>query len=453
MHSLSSLRAGELTGSKRLDLSCGLTQFPREIFALADTLEILNLSGNALSCLPDDLWRLTQLRVIFCSENQFTELPAVLGLCPQLTMIGFKSNQISSVPAAALPPKLRWLILTDNQIQTLPPQLGACSALQKLMLAGNQLQQLPVEIAACTQLELLRISANQFTQLPDWLLALPKLAWLAYAGNPCSDDDAMAAPVKQAITDIAWSKLQLQQILGEGASGVIYQAQLESAGSVAVKLFKAALTSDGLSRSEKAAYIAAGKHPTLIPLLGNISDHPQQKPALVMQLIKPSFINLAQPPSLASCTRDCYPPQQVFSLQATLDIALHIAAVAQHLHAQGLMHGDLYAHNILWNQDRDCLLADFGAATFLPTHNSLVSHALQRIEVRAFACLLQELLQRCAKPNAATNAVTKVLAALQILQARCAQPEVKARPLFAEISTCLITLHAEMLTVLLAPQI
>lgn len=443
MHSLSSLRAGELTGIKRLDLCCGLTQFPREIFALAESLEILNLSGNALSSLPDDLWRLSRLRVIFCSENQFTELPAVLGRCPQLSMVGFKSNQISTVPAASLPPKLRWLILTDNQISVLPPQLGTCAQLQKLMLAGNQLQQLPLEIASCTQLELVRISANNFTQLPEVLLTLPKLAWLAYAGNPCSDRYELLSASKQTISDIAWHRLTLEKTLGEGASGIIYQAKLASANAgstVAVKLFKGVLTSDGLSRSEKAAYLAAGRHPVLIPLLGKISGHPQNTPALLMQLIAPSFINLAQPPSLESCTRDCYAPQQRFSLQTTLAIALNIAAVTQHLHGQGLMHGDLYAHNILCNEAGDCLLADFGAATFLPLHLTVLTTALQRIEVRAFACLLHELLQRCVEPVEASH----VIDALQVLQTRCAQPAVKARPLFAEISTCLMALNAEM---------
>ena len=58
MHTLDQLRAGQLHGLKRLNLSEGLTEFPREIFALANTLEVLNLTGNALSSLPDDLGRL-----------------------------------------------------------------------------------------------------------------------------------------------------------------------------------------------------------------------------------------------------------------------------------------------------------------------------------------------------------------------------------------------------------
>ena len=58
-------------------------------------------------------------------------------------MIGFKANRISHVPGAALPPLLRWLILTDNCIESLPTELGERPYLQKLMLAGNRLQALP----------------------------------------------------------------------------------------------------------------------------------------------------------------------------------------------------------------------------------------------------------------------------------------------------------------------
>jgi len=162
MNAAAQIRAAKLAGSQRLNLSCGLKDFPVEIFDLADSLEILDLSGNELSVLPDDFARLHKLRILFCSDNLFTQLPEVLGQCPQLSMVGFKANKIRSVPAAALGKSLRWLILTDNQISELPAELGQCMQLQKLMLAGNQLQALPDELAACTQLELLRIAANRF---------------------------------------------------------------------------------------------------------------------------------------------------------------------------------------------------------------------------------------------------------------------------------------------------
>ncbi len=423
MHTLQQLQNGELAGIKRLDLSCGLREFPATIFDLADSLEVLNLSGNALSTLPDDLPRLHKLRVLFCSDNQFTQVPEVLGQCAQLQMIGFKANQIQLLPAAALPPTLRWLILTDNQLSQLPDALGHCTQLEKLMLAGNRLATLPDSLAGHQHLALLRIAANQFTELPDWLFQLPRLAWLAYAGNPMS-----MRSHSPSCDMISWDDLQLGALLGEGASGKIYQAQWQGNQSVAVKLYKGSVTSDGLPDCELAACVAAGTHPQLMPILGVINDHPDHTAGLVMPLIAAHYRNLAAPPSLASCTRDIYAADVTLRAASALRMAAQVASAMQHIHARGLTHGDLYAHNILWNGTDDVLLGDFGAATFI---NDVQA---QRLEVLAFAHLLAELLGRAADAE---------LADAWTLQQQCAQTDVMQRPLFAEIAHQLQTLVAK----------
>ena len=430
MDTLAQLRAGQLSGVTRLDLACGLTEFPREIFDLADSLEVLNLSGNALSQLPDDLHRLRHLRVLFCSDNRFTELPACLGQCTALTMVGFKANRIATVPGAALPPLLRWLILTDNHLSELPTELGQRPHLQKLMLSGNRLQRLPESLAHCHRLELIRIAANRLTELPEWLLTLPSLAWLAYAGNPLETEADAAA--LESVASIPWSALRLEQQLGEGASGVIHRATWERPGQpatqVAVKLYKGEMTSDGSPLHEMNACITAGRHPNLIRIEGRIVGHPQAQAGLVMELIDPVYRNLAGLPSLESCSRDVYANDTRFSAGVALRIASGIAQAAEHLHDQGITHGDLYGHNILWNEQGDCLLGDFGAASFHATADTLESRALQRIEVRAFGILLGELLERIE-----SGLSDEGRRRLEDLQRRCCEPQVLARPGFDEI--------------------
>jgi hypothetical protein len=424
MDTLAKLRAGRLAGAKRIDLSCGLTEFPREIYDLADSLEVLNLSGNALNALPDDLDRLHRLRVLFCSDNRFTQLPESIGRCQGLEMVGFKANRIRNVPAAALQlPSLRWLILTDNQVETLPETIGQCTRMQKLMLAGNRLRALPESLAACSQLELLRISANRFEALPGWLLSLPRLSWLAGAGNPFDAQAEDAAIAAQSVPHVDWRDLALGLKLGEGASGVIHQATLGPASQpVAVKLFKGAVTSDGWPHSEMAASIAAGAHPTLIAAQSRIDGHPEGTEGLVMALVDPSFRTLAGPPSLASCTRDVYAADAQWTSDVALRIARDIASAMQHLHARGILHGDLYAHNILWSAQGDGLLGDFGAAWMTGALAPTQIGALQRLEMRAFGCLLEELLDRCS------DTPPEAMAALK----DCMQPGVAARPSFAE---------------------
>ncbi|OBV41142.1 leucine-rich repeat-containing protein kinase family protein [Janthinobacterium psychrotolerans] len=419
---LEQLRAGQLAGAQRLSLSCGLTSFPPEIFDLADSLEILDLTGNALSSLPDDLPRLRKLRIVFCSSNLFTVLPAVLGSCPELSMIGFKANQIHEVPAAALPPKLRWLTLTDNAIENLPDEIGDCALLQKLMLAGNRLQSLPASLARCSRLELLRISANRLPSLPVWLQDLSRLSWLACAGNPFNEAREAAAFDAAGIEQIDWNRLQLGRQLGEGASGVISQATLEGR-PVAVKVFKGAMTSDGLPRSEMAACVSAGAHASMIPILGTVSAHPQGSSCLVMPLIDPAYINLAGPPSFASCTRDVYQEDARFTLPQVQAIAHAIASAACQLHACGILHGDLYAHNILHHPDGRCLLGDFGGAS-LYAPDAAVAGVMQGIEVRAFGVLLAELLARC---DTAAPALGELVSA-------CLLEQPLQRPRFAQIA-------------------
>jgi Protein tyrosine and serine/threonine kinase/Leucine rich repeat len=432
MHTLEQLRSGELQGIQRLQMRCGLTEFPREIFELADSLEILDLSGNQLSALPDDLPRLHKLRVIFCSDNPFTELPEVLGQCQQLSMVGFKANRIAHVSPKALPPLLRWLILTDNLLASLPAELGQCSLMQKLMLAGNQLTSLPVELSRCTRLELLRISANQLTELPAWLLKLPRLTWLAFAGNPFAHGLEIQALANAPTQHIAWPRIELQQPLGEGASGVIHQAVLrtdEQHEAVAVKLFKGTVTSDGLPDCEMAACIHAGVHPHLVSAMGRVIEHPQKTQALVMPLIAPEFGNLAGPPSLESCTRDVYPIDKCLSWTATLRIAVGITAATQHLHARGITHGDLYAHNILHTPEGAALLSDFGAAAFFDLEDVALAQGLEKLEVRALGCLLEELALHCDTTRTAT---TKYQALVQLAQ-QCLCDVPAERPSLAEV--------------------
>ncbi|UOQ77673.1 protein kinase [Hymenobacter sp. 5516J-16] len=259
-----------------------------------------------------------------------------------------------------------------------------------------------------------------------------RLTWLAFAGNPFSEPAEAAAEARNPMQSIDWGNLQIEQQLGEGASGWIYRAQWQPAAApteaVAVKLFKGALTSDGLPRSEMVACMSAGVHPNLVAVKGKVAHHADRE-GLVLELIDPAFRNLAGPPSFATCTRDVYAPDLHFSLEATLRLVRGIAGATAHLHARGILHGDLYAHNILYTPAGDSLLSDFGAACFFDPAETSTAPALQRLETRAFGCLLEELLARTEVPAAAAGTFQHLLA----LQQQCLQPEVAARPLLIEI--------------------
>ena len=140
-----------------------------------------------------------------------------------------------------------------------------------------------------------------------------------------------------------------------------------------------------------------------------------------MDLIAADFTPLAGPPDFKTCTRDIYAPDARFDVDTVRRTALGMASAARHLHARGLMHGDFYAHNILTAPDGDPVLGDFGAASF---YEADPDHALQRLEVRAFGCLLEELIAHC--PGGDQD--------MSRLAAECLTETPADRPLFEEIA-------------------
>jgi hypothetical protein len=120
------------------------------------------------------------------------------------------------------------------------------------VLAGNRLSDLPSSLAELTALELVRLSSNRFETFPPWLARLPKLAWISWSGNPVERDlaPAVAEPV-------SWADLDIGDRLGGGASGDVHRAtwrsdNLNEPFSVAVKLFRGSMTSDGSPDTEIA---------------------------------------------------------------------------------------------------------------------------------------------------------------------------------------------------------
>ena len=91
MHTIADIKDGLLKNTTRLQITSDLTEFPQEIFELADTLEILDLTDNQLSELPDNFAQLSQLKILFLSNNQFTKFPSVLADCSKLEIISTSS--------------------------------------------------------------------------------------------------------------------------------------------------------------------------------------------------------------------------------------------------------------------------------------------------------------------------------------------------------------------------
>ncbi len=424
----------------RIKLAAGLTEFPELLYRCTEQLEILDLSDNKLCALPSDLARFRRLKRLFLTNNHFEHIPAVLAQCPALVMLSFKGNSLTEFAAGVLPVQLQWLILTDNQLSELPADFGRYRALQKLALAGNQLKALPDSMQQCQQLGLLRLALNRFDAFPDWLFQLPKLAWLALGANPACP---VADKTSQQLPLLAEDAITSLDILGQGASGVIYRAQLQQpldqtapdgnrstlpvGTELALKRFKGWITSDGCPKEELQNYLNAGAHPNLIPVLARVQSN--DLPALAMQLIPKRFSALGLPPSFETITRDTFAPELSLSAGQVLSLVRQLAAVLLQLHQRQIIHGDLYAHNVLHNAAGQLYLGDFGAATALDALPLWQQQQAKAQEVGAFGYFIADLLPFVASDGAADSLLT----ALTQLAGRCLAPELPARPVATEL--------------------
>jgi len=416
MQTLKQLQNGELKGLRSVKISDSLKSFPRELFDLVDSLEFLDLSHNHLSELPDDFYRFKKLKIAFFSFNDFRSMPHVFKECSNLFMLGFKTNKIEDFDENILPLSISWLILTDNRLTKLPDSIGLLTKLQKFPLAGNKLSVLPFSMQNLKELELIRLSANNLKEIPQWLLELPKLAWLAFSGNPCSLSKSTQIKI------VEHKDIEMDELLGEGASGKIYRAHIKGFNPVvAIKLFKGAVTSDGYAQDEMNAYMSVSEHPNLIKVLARL-EHKHL--GLVLEYIPPRFQNLGNPPSFETCSRDTYEKNLLFNVDEIKNVVNAIISASAHLHKQGLMHGDLYAHNILVDSVYDTYLVDFGAASFYDKSNTLY----EKLEVLAFGNLLDDMLTRCSSDN------NELYEKLDNLRGMCRVQDVTSRPLFSEIN-------------------
>jgi hypothetical protein len=474
--------------------SAGIFDLPKDIISLR-RLEVLNLGGNNLSTIPDDIVLLSELRVLFFAGNRFETIPSCLGKMNSLYMLSFKSNRIKTVPDDSLSPSLGWLILTDNQITQLPRSIGHLSGLRKLLLANNQLSSLPEELSLCQELELIRLSSNLLSEIPEWIFRLPRLSWLAIARNPACPPIIEASSNRPTIPNDC---ISLQGIIGEGASGVIYRAEVSSSYTplhqqapvfssdspslcVAIKFFKGANTSDGCPEDERNITLTLPPHASLVPVYGTVTTPLSEQLGLVFPLIPSHYQPLAGPPSFRSVTRDVYRTDQIFSLSQVLRILRDLSECCALLHAHNLMHGDLYGHNILISDRQpnglpsayDCpVLVDFGAASLLPSYRTLTNThtpdlidtqsiselnnsglvdkqcgSFEAIEMLAFGHLMGELLDRCPFYHPTTTDTTDtpttedmplqlrlILDHLTIIHRECEGGVPSKRPSFANVA-------------------
>jgi hypothetical protein len=171
------IEAAERDGAIILGLNyLALTEVPPEIGRLSN-LQELYLYGNKLSSLPPEIGRLSNLQELYLYDNKLSSLPPEIGRLSSLQELHLYNNQLSSLPAEiGNLDKLEVLLLNFNQLSSLPTEFGDLANLQALWLNNNQLSSLPTEFGNLTNLCFLDLRNNSFQDIPSAITPLKALA-------------------------------------------------------------------------------------------------------------------------------------------------------------------------------------------------------------------------------------------------------------------------------------
>lgn len=219
------IAAARRNDSPRLNLSSlGLTELPPELFDLTNLrvlwlsdnqlhslppeigalrqLARLRLNRNQLAALPPEFGALTELRELWLHDNQLAALPDTFWQLSQLRTLVLNGNRLTELPAAISQLReLRVLGLgkwdlrrgkwhessVGNQLTTVPEELGQLSNLRSLMLDHIQLTKVPAELGQLSNLRTLRLDNNQLTMVPRELERLSNLQVLCLDNNQLSE--------------------------------------------------------------------------------------------------------------------------------------------------------------------------------------------------------------------------------------------------------------------------
>jgi Leucine-rich repeat (LRR) protein len=175
---------GRLTDLVDLDLRGNiLDSLPDEISNL-HRLTGIHLDGNNLRKFPPVLGKLTRLERLGLSDNRLANLPRELGSLKELGSVNIHSNQFDSLPAALWKlTKLVHLDASENRIERITGGIGALKNLRYLNLARNHISEVPANLGSLKELRHLNLHGNSVATLPTRLFRLPALTHLDISNN------------------------------------------------------------------------------------------------------------------------------------------------------------------------------------------------------------------------------------------------------------------------------
>ncbi|NXY11284.1 LRSM1 ligase, partial [Pteruthius melanotis] len=162
--------AKEAGADDTLDISkCELSEVPYGAFATCKVLQkkvLIIHTNNLTSLVPKScsLLSLITVKVLDLHDNQLASLPADIGQLTALQVLNLERNLLKSLPQSIGDlAQLQVLNVKGNKLRELPGSVSGLRSLRALDVSGNALQELPRLLAHVRTLQTLTLDASSMT--------------------------------------------------------------------------------------------------------------------------------------------------------------------------------------------------------------------------------------------------------------------------------------------------
>lgn len=133
-------------------------------------LRCLSLEAQALRDFPEDLERRVHeegINELILAQNQLSPLPPEIGSFAGLKKLDVSGNTITELPEQLCELReLEVLLVKRNALKSLPEKFGQLKLLRELNISGNSLEKFPPQILSLKKLEILHLGANRLRAIP-----------------------------------------------------------------------------------------------------------------------------------------------------------------------------------------------------------------------------------------------------------------------------------------------
>lgn len=173
---------------KKLNLSGQqITTIPNEITELT-YLQQLDLSSNNIKNVPNGISKLKNLQILNLSNNQIFAFPKEIAALHNLQILDLGNNKIRSIPAEISKMKnLEILYARNNQIEDISDKIKELTELRIFDAPNNRVIVFPGAITKLVSLEILDFSSNRITAIPAEITRLINLRQLNIKDNPIAN--------------------------------------------------------------------------------------------------------------------------------------------------------------------------------------------------------------------------------------------------------------------------